>query len=238
MVPPTPPARLALRYVSPTKNDSSLRPRRPISIGFDINYRELLSCAFAVHAIALSSPFTSNFELTTCPRSRGRISWHRVTLVTDHRPFAQLLGSDVEASFSAIHVAGADNRIADGALLLIAVVLCVCFEELTRGWPDRANRGHLQPERLGCYLRIHSVASHTHQHGTPGISSWNSTGMIEYSLPARSKQFLTSFDSVQHGYGSSNSRSLYRRNTPRNRPFFFGHRQSISPVAIHKSAWS
>ncbi|KAG2990789.1 hypothetical protein PC120_g22845 [Phytophthora cactorum] len=104
-----PAARLALRYCFSDKERQLIEAMKTDpSIGFDINYRELLSCAFAVHAwdicgrslpaIALSSPFTSNFELTTCPRSRGRISWHRVTLV--HRPssVAQLLGSDVEAS--------------------------------------------------------------------------------------------------------------------------------------------
>lgn len=92
-------------------------------MGFDINYRELLSCAFAVHT--WSRRWASQHRPADPPRhvpfkidNTSAVAWHHRTASCNFRAqtIVWLLGFwEVELGlrFSAVHVAGAENRIAD-----------------------------------------------------------------------------------------------------------------------------
>ncbi|OWZ18817.1 hypothetical protein PHMEG_0007024 [Phytophthora megakarya] len=89
-------------------------------VGFDINYRELLSCAFAVHTWGFtwfrhhvtprgpSPPLHVRFLIATRLPSAGKRRW-RQRIVTPKRTWE----TEWNLRFFAIHIAGVENTIAD-----------------------------------------------------------------------------------------------------------------------------
>eukprot|EP00644_Phytophthora_capsici_P005661 jgi/Phyca11/98350/e_gw1.2.607.1 len=126
------------RLVQATKTDSS--------INFDINYRELLSCAFAVHAWGLlwsqrqsgssNSPVHVQFRFD----NTSAVAWQNK--LGSRNPRAQTIirllshwEVQLGLRFSASHIAGVSNRVADsGSRSFSNHSMDLRFHELTRGW--------------------------------------------------------------------------------------------------------
>lgn len=115
--------------------------------GFDINYRELLSCAFAVHT--WSRTWRSDFS--SCPRTTpihvhfridntSAVAWQSkmASMNTRAQTIIRLLGYwevVYGLRFSSSHVAGVDNVIADaGSRLTGSSQARTTFANLTHSW--------------------------------------------------------------------------------------------------------
>ncbi|KAE8891540.1 hypothetical protein PF003_g24437 [Phytophthora fragariae] len=139
--------KLVLRYFfTPEERRLIHASKSDPSVGFDINYRELLSCAFAVHA--WGQQWSSRRASTHGPPVHVRfkidnmsaVAWQNKTASRNHpaQTIIRLLGHwelVFGLRFSAMHVTGADNRIADaGSCSSHGSTMHTIFNELTRDW--------------------------------------------------------------------------------------------------------
>uniref|UniRef100_H3GRN9 Uncharacterized protein n=1 Tax=Phytophthora ramorum TaxID=164328 RepID=H3GRN9_PHYRM len=139
--------KLVLRYFfTPEERRLFHASKSDPSVGFDINYRELLSCAFAVHAWGQQwssrrasthgPPVHVRFKIDNMPA----VAWQNKMAPRNDRAqtLIRLLGHwelVFGLRFSAMHVAGADNRIADaGSRSSHGSTMHTLFNELTRDW--------------------------------------------------------------------------------------------------------
>ncbi|GMF53678.1 unnamed protein product [Phytophthora fragariaefolia] len=176
---------LALTYAfSPYELDLINEFKSGVANGFDINFRELLSCAFAVHAC--------DRRLSTLAVQGGRphhvyfridntsaVAWQNK--IASRNPRAQLiirLLSWWETSFcllfSASHISGSDNSRADAgsriAKLVLRAVVCLTNPGLVA---DHAGRGNTRPgQDLTAYLRAHYVADSTFHQYRRSLNTW------------------------------------------------------------------
>ncbi|KAE9309301.1 hypothetical protein PF008_g20738 [Phytophthora fragariae] len=114
-------------------------------VGFDINYRELLSCAFAVHTwgrrwASQRRPADPLLHVQFKIDNTSAVAWHNRMASCNFRAqtIVCLLGFwevGLGLRSSAVHVAGADNRIADaGSRTNSGAAMASFFQELTSGW--------------------------------------------------------------------------------------------------------
>jgi hypothetical protein len=139
--------RQALRYrFNPTERDLIQTTKTEPLTGFDINYRELLSCAFAVHTWgngwashedgSHAEPVHVQFRID----NTSAVSWQNKMGSRNKRAqtVIRLLSHWKLAygiRFSSVHVAGAENRIADaGSRSFCNSSSAHKYQDLTRGW--------------------------------------------------------------------------------------------------------
>ncbi|ETP03457.1 hypothetical protein F441_19588 [Phytophthora nicotianae CJ01A1] len=153
--------------------------------GFDINFRELLSRAFAVHA--WGERWSTISPICGRPRhvhfridNSSAIAWQNK--MASRNPRAQvvilLLGwweTSYRLCFSASHITGMDNTPADaGSRIPANLSFARVFASLTPRWshrvPSRGCRG--SNGYLASYLRAHSVANSTFDQYKRALDKW------------------------------------------------------------------
>ncbi|ETM33816.1 hypothetical protein L914_18989, partial [Phytophthora nicotianae] len=153
--------------------------------GFDINFRELLSRAFAVHA--WGERWSTISPICGRPRhvhfridNSSAIAWQNK--MASRNPRAQvvilLLGwweTSYRLCFSASHITGMDNTRADaGSRIPANLSFAHVFASLTPRWshrvPSRGCRG--SNGYLASYLRAHSVANSTFDQYKRALDKW------------------------------------------------------------------
>ncbi|OWZ06216.1 LOW QUALITY PROTEIN: hypothetical protein PHMEG_00021560 [Phytophthora megakarya] len=161
---------LVLRYAFQANERHLIEATKARSqIGFDINYRELLSCAFAAHVwrpswTSRDRP-THRLQLHVQFRidNTSAVGWQ--TKMSSRNPRAQtiirLLGhweAHLGLRFSFVHIAGVENIIADaGSRSFKSTTSANLFDELTRDWtqidpgsPIWSRLGALSPNTFSC----------------------------------------------------------------------------------------
>ncbi|POM78382.1 Hypothetical protein PHPALM_4091 [Phytophthora palmivora] len=185
--------------------------------GFDINYRELLSCAFAVqmwgrrwaaNAPGNGRPLHVHFRID----NTSAVTWQNK--LSSRNPRAQVVirllswwETSFQLLFSASHIAGVDNTRADAGSR-IAPSFATRFASLTR----LADRRYPRPEpNLAAYLRAHSVADSTYDQYGRALRKWI-TWTSRRGIPAwltgiplaTQVQYISDFvlSGFQFGFGS------------------------------------
>ncbi|GMF36726.1 unnamed protein product [Phytophthora fragariaefolia] len=139
-------ANIALTYrFSPHELQLIARFKTGEANGFNINFRELLSCAFATHewgpwwpqsAPEGRRPLHVHFHID----NTSAVAWQNrlASRNTRAQDIIRLLGyweSSLNLRFSASHIAGVDNTRADaGSRIAAHPAYATKFKELTRGW--------------------------------------------------------------------------------------------------------
>ncbi|POM78809.1 LOW QUALITY PROTEIN: Hypothetical protein PHPALM_3620 [Phytophthora palmivora] len=148
--------------------------------GFDINYRELLSCAFAVQMWgprwAANVPRNGRpFHVHFCIDNTSAVTWQNK--LSSRNPRAQVIirllnwwETSFQLRFSASHIAGVDNTRADaGSRIAANSSFATRFASLTR----LADRRYQRPEpNMAAYLRAHSVADSTYDQYGRALRKW------------------------------------------------------------------
>ncbi|EGZ22114.1 hypothetical protein PHYSODRAFT_329971 [Phytophthora sojae] len=225
-------ARTVLRYSFSAHERSLIEATKSNpSIAFDINYRELLSCAFAVHAWEQNGFAQST---RTSPSTLARV-WEL----------------EYGLRFSAAHVAGVDNRIADaGSRYDSSSTLAALFDDLTRDWQqvtplaDVSSLEAIWPiisaRTRSRQQHSASIAAHS-EHGTRGRPNVGSNPLYSGTPgpPSSNKLPISSFMASNSATapGAPFAALLYRRHFMAF-GISFKQRHSISHAAIPKSAWS
>ncbi|OWZ10572.1 LOW QUALITY PROTEIN: hypothetical protein PHMEG_00016565 [Phytophthora megakarya] len=214
---------LVLRYKF-TDEERSLIQATKInpSVGFDINYRKLLFCAFAVHTWGSrwshgrcngDAPVYVQFRID----NTSAVSWQNKLSSRNTRAqtVIRLLGHwelEFRLRFSATHVAGVENRIADaGSRINSSRTMSVLFDELTKDW-SQVNSTVDVAEDLVNHLRARSVATSTFVKYKGALRAWHTWTTRRGIQPALltcstvvQLQHITDFilHDVQYGFGSN-----------------------------------
>ncbi|EGZ23215.1 hypothetical protein PHYSODRAFT_324441 [Phytophthora sojae] len=175
---------------------------------FDINYRELLSCAFAVHAWApawrvkrMETPHTAPTHVHFRIDNTSAVVWQNKMSSSNTRAqtIIRLLSyweMHFGLRFSSSHIPGADNVIADAG------------SRLSKDHHSAYDRHQWSGTDLARYLREHSVADSTYRKyerafGTfitrRGVNPWLSGVPVAAQVQHVSDFILMGF---QQGYGS------------------------------------
>ncbi|RLN69560.1 hypothetical protein BBJ29_008892 [Phytophthora kernoviae] len=161
-------AKVALTYpFSPHELDLISEFKTEKANGFDINFRELLSCAFAVHA--WGERWSAGVSRSGRPRhihfridNTSAVAWqNKLSSRNPRNPRAQgiirLLNwweTSLQLRFSVSHVAGVDNARADA------------------GSRSAGNRYPGSGQSLAAHLRAHSVADSTFHQYNGALTKW------------------------------------------------------------------
>ncbi|GMF42759.1 unnamed protein product [Phytophthora fragariaefolia] len=229
--------------------------------GFGINYRELLSCAFAVHtwgnawASHQGDPPAAPVHVQFRIDNTSAVSWQ--TMMGSRNTRAQTvirLRSHWELAFglrfSSTHVPGAENRIADaGSRSFLRLGVGSPFPGPNK-WLAAGSVVGERPtagEDMAYYLRAHSVVESTYAKYTRALKTWFSWATTQGIQPALHHygrglqiQIITAFvlHGFQSGYGSGR-----RVRAPTIASFLHGiahssrQRRCHFQVTIHKFAW-
>ncbi|ETP26596.1 hypothetical protein F441_00790, partial [Phytophthora nicotianae CJ01A1] len=158
---------------------------RGVRNGFDINYRELLSCAFAVLAwgtrwsqqsLSHSRPLHVHFRIDNA----SAVEWQNK--LASRNPRAQVIirllswwETSFRLRFSASHIAGINNVRADaGSRSPADPSFAALFASLNAGWLQVSPQVDVQglTNILAAYLRAHSVPDSTFDQYWRALSKW------------------------------------------------------------------
>ncbi|OWY96700.1 hypothetical protein PHMEG_00032967 [Phytophthora megakarya] len=158
--------------------------------GFDINFRELLSCAFATHARGsrwsdCATNARSPLHVRFLTDNRSAVAWKNrlASRNTRAQDIIRLLGyweSSLNLRFSASHIAGANNarpaldRASPHTRLMLG---------LTRGWTQVSPVIVVDDlSTLAQYLRVHSVAASTFTKYSAAMNKWTTSLYTDFNI--------------------------------------------------------